>query len=105
MLKNRDSLQPNLMEDPNLPTPSNHRLRDDFRIHRFEIRRIARAIPAALLCVVLCGCGAMIDSMLGGPESCRDTCDETYQACLEQIGTPDATHYCLNRRNQCVANC
>jgi hypothetical protein len=50
-------------------------------------------------------CAALIDSALGGSESCRNTCDENYQACVETMGTPDANHYCLERRNQCFADC
>ncbi|WP_168210810.1 hypothetical protein [Persicimonas caeni] len=57
------------------------------------------------MAIGLGGCGAVIDSVLGNPESCQETCEDTYQACLDQMGTPDANHYCLNRRTQCFADC
>lgn len=69
--------------------------------------KLVRNFVILLLCCLLglCGCGAMLDSMLGNPESCQQNCEKTYQACVEQMGTPDANHYCLNRRNQCFADC
>lgn len=60
---------------------------------------------AVVAAFALSGCASMIDSMLGGQESCQDTCEQTYQSCLDTVGTPDANHYCLNRRTQCFADC
>lgn len=51
------------------------------------------------------GCAALIESALGGRESCEDTCHDNYESCVDTMGTPDANHYCLSRRNQCVADC
>jgi hypothetical protein len=62
----------------------------------------------ALVCVACIlgatGCGALIDSILGHPEACQETCRDTYHACLEQGGAAD-DHYCHVRRNRCMAEC
>lgn len=72
----------------------------------FNRRVTARlAMLAFVLSLGSTGCGAVIDSALGYPESCTENCHDTYQACLVQVGTPDANHYCLNRRTQCIADC
>ncbi len=68
-------------------------------------QRARHLLTLILASFALAGCGAVIDSVLDNPDSCRDTCEQTYQACLEQMGTPDANHYCLNRRTQCFADC
>lgn len=67
--------------------------------------RWIRTVAALAACLTLTGCASVVDSVLGNPDSCRENCEDTYDACLEQVGTPDAEHYCLTRRNQCLVDC